>query len=443
MTSKPYCRIIVNFADLAYNAGDMQLRKMVERHRSVVESFFSLSVLNGVVLLFPLLTLPYILRVVGPANYGIYGFIYILVQYALIVNNYGFDFSAVKQIAQHRDNMAYVNRVYNAVLACRLLLFLACLVFFMLLSLWLLPSSTQRWMLLSGMSLILGNTFTAVWFFQGMEKMRYLTFVNVLGKSVFLVLVFVLIRKPEHYVYLPLLDGMGYVIGGIASLLIAKRQFGIRLALPAWAEVKEQFRSGAAVFGSTLGMTLYRRANIFILNFFVGDAALGVYTAAEKIITGFRAVISPVSQALFPHLGHSFVGKTPKENLQILGRVVKYSLPLFAIVTMVVILCADWLVRLLCGPEFSEADTLLVIMSPVLFFGSLNYLLGIVGMVNMDMERAFFYSVVLVGVGNVLWMLLTAPSLGILAGAWGMLLSEVLLLLLCCFFLCRKVRLRA
>ena len=77
------------------------------------------------------------------------------------------------------------------------------------------------------------------------------------------------------------------------------------------------------------------------------------------------------------------------------------------------------------------------------FLGSLNYLLGIVGMVNMDMERAFFYSVVLVGVGNVLWMLLTAPSLGILAGAWGMLLSEVLLLLLCCFFLCRKVRLRA
>ena len=135
----------------------MQLRKMVERHRSVVESFFSLSVLNGVVLLFPLLTLPYILRVVGPANYGIYGFIYILVQYALIVNNYGFDFSAVKQIAQHRDDKAYVKRVYNAVIACRLLLFLACLLLFMLLSLWLLPDGTQRWMLLSGMSLILAT----------------------------------------------------------------------------------------------------------------------------------------------------------------------------------------------------------------------------------------------------------------------------------------------
>ncbi len=423
----------------AKNTG-MRIPGLIDKHKSVVESFFSLSLLNGVVLLFPLLTLPYILRVVGPANYGVYGFIYILVQYALIVNNYGFDFSAVKQIAQHRDDMAYVNRVYNAALACRLLLFLACLAFFMILSVWLLRSATQRWMLLSGMSLVLGNTFTAVWFFQGMEKMRYLTLVNVLGKAVFLVSVFVFVREPGHYVYLPLLDGMGYVVGGIASLIIAKRQFGIRLALPAWSEVGEQFRAGAAVFGSTLGMTLYRRANIFILNFFVGDAALGVYTAAEKVITGFRAVISPVSQALFPHLGHSFVGKTPEENLKMLGRVVKYTIPLFALVSIAVVACADWLVRLLCGPEFMEAKELLVVMSPVLFFGSLNYLLGIVGMVNMDMEKAFFYSVLVVGVGNVLWMLLSAPSMGILAGAWGMLLSEVLLLLLCCFFLYGKGR---
>ena len=416
----------------------MQLRKMVERHRSVVESFFSLSVLNGVVLLFPLLTLPYILRVVGPANYGIYGFIYILVQYALIVNNYGFDFSAVKQIAQHREDKAYVKRVYNAVIACRLLLFLACLLLFMLLSLWLLPDGTQRWMLLSGMSLILGNTFTAVWFFQGMEKMRYLTLVNVLGKTIFLVLVFVLIREPEHYVYLPLLDGLGYMVGGIASLVIAKKQFGIGLAMPDWGEVKAQFRSGAAVFGSTLGMTLYRRANIFILNFFVGDAALGLYTAAEKIITGFRGIISPVSQALFPHLGHSFVGRTLRENVSTLVKVLKYMLPFLALVTLMVVLCSDWLVRLLCGPEFVEAETLLVVMSPVLFLGSLNYLLGIVGMVNLHMEKAFFYSVLLVGVGNVAWMVLTAPAMGVLAGAWGMSLSELLLLLLCCFFIYRK-----
>lgn len=409
----------------------MRLPAIVNRHKSVVESFFSLSVLNGVVLLFPLLTLPYILRVVGPANYGVYGFIYILVQYALIFNNYGFDFSATKQVAQHRDDKVYVNKVYNAVIACRFLLFLASLCFFMLLSLWLLPSASQRWMLLGGLSLVLGNTFTAVWFFQGMEKMRYLTIVNVLGKTLFLLLVFVVIRKPEHYVLLPLLDGLGYVAGGITSLLIARNRFGIRLAWPSWADIRSQFRSGAAIFGSTLGMTLYRKSNIFILNFFVGDAALGIYTAAEKIITGFQGIISPVSQALFPHLGRSFVGRTYRENIQTLIRVAKYLVPLLAAATLFVVLFADWLIRLLCGAEFMAAKELLMVMSPVLLFGGMNYLLGIVGLVNLDRGRSFFGSVLLAGATSIAWVLLMASRLGALAGAWAMTLSEFVLFLTC------------
>lgn len=409
----------------------MRLPAIVNRHKSVVESFFSLSVLNGVVLLFPLLTLPYILRVVGPANYGVYGFIYILVQYALIFNNYGFDFSATKQISQHRDDAALVNRIYNAVIACRLLLFIACLVVFMLLSIWLLPDSTQRWMLLGGMSLVLGNTFTAVWFFQGMEKMWYLTFVNVLGKSLFLIMVFIVIRKPDDYVYLPLLDGLGYMAGGIASILIAKKQFSVRFVRPSWAEIRAQFRAGAAVFGSTLGMTLYRKSNIFILRFFVGDAALGIYTAAEKIITGFQGIISPISQALFPHLGRSFVGHSCEENIRTLGRVSKYLGPLLALAALFVVLFSDWLIRLLCGEGFSEAKHLLVIMSPVLFFGGMNYLLGIVGLVNLDRSKSFFVSVLLAGVVSVLWVICTAPGLGVDAGAWAMTLSEIVLFFSC------------
>ncbi|MDE7102269.1 MAG: oligosaccharide flippase family protein, partial [Bacteroidales bacterium] len=88
----------------------------MKNYKSLVESFLSLSVLNGLVILIPLVAMPYVLRVVGPANYGLYGFIYILVQYVLVFNNYGFDFSATKEIAQHRNDPTFVNRVYNAVL---------------------------------------------------------------------------------------------------------------------------------------------------------------------------------------------------------------------------------------------------------------------------------------------------------------------------------------
>lgn len=415
----------------------MRLREAIAKHKSVVESFFSLSILNGVVFLIPLIAMPYVLRVVGPANYGIYGFIYILVQYVLIVNNYGFDYSATHEIACNRGDKVHVNKIYNAVLGCRFLLFLAASALFFALSFLLLPSSTQRWMFIGGLTLVLGNTFTAVWLFQGMEKMRYMTLVNVLGKLLFLLLIFIMVRQPEDYVYLPLLDGLGYVTGGIASLIIARTRFGMRLSWPSVAEMKRQFRSGAAIFGSTLGMTLYRKSNIFILRFFVGDAALGLYTAAEKIVVGFQSVVSPVSQALFPHLGHDFAGKTTRENLHTLSKVSCFLLPFFALMAIITGLFSGFWIKLLCGAEFSEARSLLHIMSPILLVGGMNYVLGIVGLVNLNLSKEFFYCVLAAGLTSIAWVLFTAPVLGQTAGAWAMTLSESVLFALCIWRLYR------
>lgn len=415
------------------------LKGLLRKYKSVVESFLSLSVWNGVVFLVPLIAMPYILRVVGPANYGLYGFIYILVQYVLIVNNYGFDFSATKEVAQNRHDTEHINRLYNAVLGCRLLLFVAASLFFFALSPWLLPTPTHKLMFLGGLSLVLGNTFTAVWLFQGMEKMRYLTLVNVLGKSFFLLLIFLVVKKPGDYVYLPLLDGMGYVTAAIASLIVARRKFGMRLRIPSFSDMKTQFRGGAAIFGSTLGMTLYRKSNIFLLRFFVGDAALGLYTAAEKVVVGIQDALAPVSQALFPYLGHNFARNPLRENLRKLKKVSLFMGGLLAVAMVVLFFCSDLIIGILCGKEFAPAAGLLRIMSPVLFFGGLNYILGIVGLVNLNRSRQFLYSVLFTGVLSVCWVLCTASTLGVVAGAWAMCLSEIILFG-CCLFHLRRLQ---
>ncbi len=84
-----------------------------------------------------------------------------------------------------------------------------------------------------------------------------------------------------------------------------------------------------------------------------------------------------------------------------------------------------------------EATRLLRIMSPVMFFGGMNYLLGIVGLVNLDKSGKFFRSVLLAGVVSVAWTLCTASFLGVEAGSWAMTLSETVLFAVCLFGLCR------
>ncbi|MDE5543909.1 MAG: hypothetical protein K2I83_00675, partial [Bacteroidales bacterium] len=88
-------------------------------------------------------------------------------------------------------------------------------------------------------------------------------------------------------------------------------------------------------------------------------------------------------------------------------------------------------VQILCGSEFGEATRLLRIMSPVLFFGGMNYLLGIVGLVNLDKSGKFFRNVLLAGITSIVWTLCTASFLGVEAGSWAMTLSETVLFVAC------------
>ena len=395
-----------------------------------MESFFSLSILNGLTVLLPLITLPYILRIVGTSNYGVYSYVYVIIQYLLIINAYGFNYSATKQIAQNRENKEYINTIYNSVIACRLLLMIGATALFYALSPLLLATTAQKWMFFIGLGVVLGDIFNPVWLFQGLEKMRYMTIINIVSKTVFTILIFWIIRTPDDYVYIILFNSCGFLLSGICSTIIAKRQFKIRFFIPSRNDITFQFKEGFALFGSSIGINLYKNANIFILNFFVGSSAVGIYAAAEKVIKGLQLLGSPISQALFPHLGHSFKNLSVKESINLLKKAIK---PLFFILFSASILTcvfAKPLVTIICGEGYEEAITLIRIMSPIILIGGMNSMLGLVGLVNLNHQKTFFFALLVSGIVNVAFLLSTASNWGILAGSWSVTLSEVVLLVI-------------
>lgn len=406
----------------------MQIKRFISTHKSLAESFFSLSVLNMIESLLPLITLPYILRVIGAANYGVYSYILVIIQYSQLINAYGFNFSATKQISQNRDNPQRINEIYSAVISCRLLLFLVSAVVVLALSPLLLQTKQELLMFLMGLGIVLGDSLNPVWLFQGKEKMRYMTIVNSSTKIFFTLLIFVFIRHAEDFVYLVLYQSLGYLISGILSIIIAIRIFGVRFKIPTYKEIVFQLKDGFAVFSSTIGINLYRNANIFILKFFVSDAALGIYSAAEKIIKGIQMLTNPISQALFPHMSYNFKQHNFEENIQTLKKTSLILCAILAIATIATALCAKWLVWLLCGEEFMDAVFLVRIMTPIIVIGGMNYTLGIVGLINLNHAKQFTYSVLIAGGLSIVALLLTASKYGILAGAGAMLGAESILL---------------
>ena len=405
--------------------------------KRIIENFFSLSILNALNVLLPLVTLPYILHTVGKANYGAYSYVYAVLQYVILFSTYGFNFSATKQISQCRDDKEAVTRIYNAVIVCKGIIAVVLSVLLLLLSRLVFKDEVGLMMFVYGLGMVVGDIFTPVWLFQGMEKMKFMTMINASSKILFTVLIFIVVRSREDYDLLILLNSLGYILAGMLSIVLVNTQFKIRFRRSTFGDIVSQFKDGGAVFGSTFGMNLYRNANVIILKQFVTDDLVGIYSAAEKVVKGFQSIISPAAQALFPHLSQRFKGKPVKNNMRLLRRI---ALPFTAVVLVVslgVYIFAPIISDLLCGKEFAACVPFIRIMVLVILFGEINYLVGIVGLINMDGQALFFRSVLITGCFSVVFMLLCVPHWGVTAAAWAMSLSEILLFCLCLFSLYR------
>lgn len=422
----------------------MKLKRLIERAmerlrggqagavRKVTGNFMYLSVLNAINILLPLITLPYLMKTVGEANYGIYSYVYMLLQYVIIFATYGFNFSATKQISQCRDDKERVNVIYISVMLSKLIIATVLSVMLLSLSRFVMKDDQAPLMFVYGLGMVLGDIMTPLWLFQGMEKMKYMTLVNASSKILFTVLVFLVIRKTDDYYLLILLNSAGYMLAGLLSLWLAYRQFGMRFRRVSLQDIRYQIKDGSAVFGSTFGMYLYRNANIIILKQFAPNEVVGIYSAAEKVIKGFQSIVSPAAQALFPHLSLRFKERSDSDNIGLLKRI---SVPFAGAVLMLaaaVFVFAPWISDILCGGvEFRSCIPLIRLMTPVILFGEINYLIGIVGLINMNRQNQFFQSVLVTGFFSVAFIVIFAGRYGAYAAAASMSLSEMLLSVLC------------
>ena len=402
----------------------------IKEHKSLIESFLSLSALNGINILLPLITLPYLVRTIGLSKYGAYSIVYTVIQYILLVSAYGFSYTATKQVAQNRENINYIGIIFHSTIIARFIISIPVLIAGGVLSYFIYPLD-YVWMYIWGIGIVLGDVLNPIWIFQGFEKMRYMTYVNVVSKVFFTVFIFVFVRSIDDYIYITLWNSLGFIVAGLLSYYISVKVFKIPFVKISKEDVCFQMKNGWSVFLSTFFMNLYRNSNIFILGFFVNDYGVGVYSAAEKVVKAVQSVTAPVSNALFPYLSSSFKGRSSKDcSRQILSINKKIGV-FFFFITVIFFLSTNIINQVFFNNTDQKITVLMRLMSPVIIIGSMNYVLGIAGLVNLNYNNYFLKAVTISGIVSLLFLISTVSSLDIYSGAIAMLLAEIVLLIYC------------
>ena len=247
-------------------------------------------------------------RVLGLTTYGVVAFSVGIVQVLSIVLDLGFTLSATQHISVHRDDKAFVARYTGAVLVVKLVVFLigACFVA-------LFAATTDKYAaysLLFILSLLplLGQALQPVWFFSGIERMRFVTIFMIVAKLSFVVLVWLFVRVEGDYLWVPVADGIAQLSAATTALYLIYR-VGYRISRPALSDITVALHQTSGFFVSRLSAAAYSYSGVVLLGLVSTPSKVAVYALAEQLYRGMHALFSPVVQALYPYMAreHDFV----------------------------------------------------------------------------------------------------------------------------------------
>jgi len=405
-------------------------RFQTEEKKRLLSNFFSLSAFQIVNYILPLIVVPYLFTTLGADKFGRIAFAQAVVIYFGLFVNYGFNISATKEISIHRNDTKKVSEIYSSVTTIKVIFSLIAFGVFTLM-VFSIDRFAEDWELyLFTFGTIIESILFPIWFFQGMERMKYITVIYTISKIIVTVMIFIVIKNSDDYLLVPFLYFIGSISSGILSMYVLLKLFRVNFRFPPFDQIIFQLQDGWHLFISDVSVNMYRNANVLILGLMSGTLYVGYYALAEKVIKALQSLMEPVSGALYPYIAKKSTNQSLQKSLIDIFKIAKYYSVILGTVFLLILLFTPYIVYVLGGSHIENVILDMRILSIVIFFGGLNYLFGIIGLISLGYKKYFMMSVLFAGMLNVLLCFLFSPMLQDAGAAISLSISEFLLLFL-------------
>ena len=356
--------------------GRKDLRQSLRKR--ILSNFCALSGVQMANMLLPLLTLPYLMRVLGPDKIGKIAIAQAFSQYFVLLTDYGFGFSAARKIAIIRGDPVETGVCYSQIVMAKLLLaMLGFTVFCGVVAI--VPSFREDWTLhLFSYGTVLVSVLFPPWFFQGLERLHGVAILNLCSRGIFTVAILTFVRSASDYCRVPLIMAIGGIVAGLISQALIFGPMKIPFVLPSVSGVRKEFRDAFPHFLSVTSLGLYSASSVFILGLFATSAQVGYYSAAERLSGVVLRVTSCLSASLYPAMSQiASESRTRAKNA--LKSVVAYSVPPLLVIALVLCFFAPRILPILLGDAFEESVFLLRILAILPLLRSLTNLISVQG----------------------------------------------------------------
>lgn len=413
----------------------MQLKKIF--NHVLFKNFTSLSILQISNYAFPIITFPYLVRVLGPEKFGLVSFAAVSVAYFGVLIDYGFNLSAPREISIHRKDEAKISKIVSSVFTIKI--FFAALSSFVL---YFVVGSFDRLTMneelyyLSFIAVI-GHSLFPLWFFQGIEKMYVITIINVITRAIATVSIFILVVTPDDILTLVFINGASALVIGVCGVIVLVYKFKVKLRIQPIQEIKEQLINGKEIFFSTVAISLYSITNPFLLGLIGGEIYVGFFVAADKIRAAVQGIFSIIGQTVYPRLAEIF-NSSLDDGLRFTRRLIRGPGVVNGLLCLLMFIFAEEIVNLLLGEGYGQSVMVLRIIAflPLIIF--LSNIAGIQIMLNIGYKKQFSSLIMKAAVINLILSVILVPMFFEIGSAISVLLTEIFVTTAFVIFLHKK-----
>lgn len=354
----------------------------------LIVNFIYLSLVQGANYLLPLVTVPHLVKVLGPDVFGMLTFVNVVTMYFVLITDYGFNLSATQQISLWRHDRYKISEIAGSVIIVKLFLMLVSF-FLMTLLVFSFGKFRLNWNIYYiNFGIVIGSAIFPSWLFQGLEKMAYITYLNIGAKVFFTLCIFLCVKNSSDYYLVPLFTSLGYLLSGILSLYFVKKHLHVSLKFSSFSNLKYQLKDGWDVFSSSMAISLYTISSTFLLGIFTNNTLVGQYAIADKIIQAVKGVYIPMAQSMYP-----FLGKKLRENrevgFEIINRITLIIGVFMFLISTILFFQAERIIIMMFGTDYYDAILLLKIMAFLPVIISLSNIFGIQTMLNLGFKKQF------------------------------------------------------
>lgn len=347
--------------------------------KALASNFGYLMIMQITGYIFPLLTIPYLARIIGVEGFGKIAFAAAIIVWFQSITDWGFNYTATRDIARNREDLNRVSEIFSNVFWAKSLLASISFIILFIITEFIPYLKENQILLFITFMLVPAKILFADWFFQAIEKMKFITIFDLISKAIFTLCIFIFVKDKSDFILQPLFLSLGSILVGLVSFYLIVFKWKVKILLPRYHDIIVTIKNSKDVFINNIVPNLYNSFSSVLLGFWGGSIANGLLDAGSKFANIAQQFVNILSRVFFPFLSR----KSNKHSIY-----AKINIFTSVLSTILLIILAPFIIKMFFTPEFYGAIPVLQIIAFSLIFQTLISTYGLNYMIIHGFEKS-------------------------------------------------------